>query len=1135
MESEFASWMDRFSRENPRQSEFARDESDAAAQLLQKLGAQHEVKYLERLRAEGTDVCDIDEVLAQSGIEKSSDDYRIKGFESTLTAMRAGRQIIYQGSLQLGDFAGRSDFLIKVEGSSNLGAYHYQVWDTKLACKAKPYFLIQLCCYAEMLEEIQGVLPEWIGVILGDGTERSFRLEDFLFYYCQLRDNFLKAQEHFDAQHAPLPNGMANHGQWQSAAEKILEEKDHLSRVANIRSVQMRKLERADVTTMKGLCDTALTRVPKMASKTLDRLRLQARLQIESAGLDLPKFELIPHDHKISRRGLGLLPPASSQDVFFDMEGYPYVDGGLEYLFGASYTDEKGDLQFSAVWAHDRQQEKESFEKFVDWVYARWIKDPSMHVYHYADYEVSALRRLMGRHGTRESQVDNLLRCEVFVDLYTVVRQCMQVGTPSYSLKHIERLYRPMRGANVSNAVDSIMFYQSWLEEPDGADERTSQKLKEIEAYNRDDCDSTAQLSTWLRDLQKHEKIEYTKPKERSAEPTSAAEARNEHARLAAEILINLSDDVEESRVQRLLAYLLEFHWREEKPFWWLFFERRDFNTEQMIEDESCLGGLRLTGAPPRSEKRSMAYQYQFEPGQVTKIDEDQDCYWFDGQVNRPATVLLIDEITGLADVKFSHSTLSEQPPPAELNLIPADLVKADTIARSIYRVVSSWRQTGQLPPAVDDFLRRRRPNLAGNISGPILRAGDTSMLAEIASVVANMQNTTLCIQGPPGSGKTFSGARIILELVRQGKRVGVTSNSHKAIAKLLQEIDSATRELKVSFKGVKIQNEKGDFHLEKTKFRPANSAADVFGSSSYDIVGGTAWAFSDEAAIGALDYLFVDEAGQVSVANLLGMSPSTKNIVLMGDQMQLSQPTKGSHPEESGMSTLNYLLQDMHTVPDDFGIFLAKTHRMHPDVCSFISHAIYEGRLVPDGRTKERRLVMPANTWLPKSSGITYLPIEHEGNIQGCEEEARFIGEIIAELRRCTYIDEKGGGRLSKDQILVVTPYNMQVRLLKKHNVPSPVGTVDKFQGQEAPVVIVSMCASNGNESARGLDFLFNRNRLNVAISRAKCLAIVVGSPALADTVCTSVEQIKLVNLFCHLAQFEKESTNAHSISNLP
>ena len=287
--------------------------------------------------------------------------------------------------------------------------------------------------------------------------------------------------------------------------------------------------------------------------------------------------------------------------------------------------------------------------------------------------------------------------------------------------------------------------------------------------------------------------------------------------------------------------------------------------------------------------------------------------------------------------------------------------------------------------------------------------------------------------------------------------------------------------------------------------------------------VGGTAWFFCHETLAPSdefepLDYLFVDEAGQVSIANLVGMSRATKNIILMGDQMQLGQPIQGSHPDDSGRSILEYLLADEATIPPDLGVFLPKSFRMHPAVCELISEQVYDDRL-KSAIVTERHVVNVPDDILPSGSGVHFLPVDHEGNTQGSEEEVAVIKDLVGKLLGREYWPEQHGGKNRKiglNDILIVAPYNYQVNLLKAAlGKDARIGSVDKFQGQEAPIVIVSMCASDASESPRGIDFLFSKNRLNVAISRAQALAIVVGSPTLAQTTTANIEQMALVNFF--------------------
>ena len=1102
MESHFASWMDRFELENPGQEIV--DESDPANLLLQEKGYEHEERFLQKLKST------IDGVFEVSDPSQAA--------AQTLEAMRRGHPVIYQAQLESGNFAGRADFLMKIHGPSNLGDYHYEVWDTKLSRKPKPYFLIQLCCYSEMLEAIQGKLPEFTGIVLGDLSEKRFRTTDYLHYYRRLLKSFREEQCQFNSKDRPIPDGMADHGRWSSLAETILEDLDHLSRVANIRKVQIKKLERAQIFKLKELANSQVRTVSRMEPATFSTLRLQAQLQLESSELDKPKFELIPISDPQARRGLRLLAPASENDLYFDMEGYPHVEGGLEYLFGASYAKD-GELVFRDFWAHTRPEEKRAFEDFIDWAYERWQQDPSMHIYHYADYEVSALRRLMGRHATRERELDALLRSEVFINLFTVLRQSMQVGTPSYSIKQIERLYRDKRHTDVATAMDSVVFYHSWLERKESNSEQACQILQKIREYNKDDCDSTAQLADWLRHVQSESNISWMPPSPKEGQQSAAAETRNDSAILAQKIIANLPPDPEENRVQSLLAHLLEFHWRESKPIFWAKYARSEMTEEQLIDDPNCLGGLQRTARAPRSEKKSLAYEYKFDASQDNKMDVGTRCF-FAHDLRAKTQIVSMDEDKGLVEIKLGPKQAA---PPDQLGLIPDEFVDPKKLSTSIFRTVSHWHATGQLPRAIEDLLYRRRPNLKQNTTGSVLNS-DLEFTSSVIEAVKSLDNSTLCIQGPPGSGKTYTGAKIIVDLLAAGKRIGVTSNSHKAIAKLLEDVQQEASKLSLRFNGTKIQSDSEDFGLLGTQFSRSNSASDVFpcDKSKFQLIGGTAWAFSDESAAGELDYLFVDEAGQVSIANVLAMAPCTKNIILMGDHMQLSQPIKGTHPAESALSILEYLLQDKQTIPDDLGIFLGTTYRMHPDVCEFVSSTIYEGRLRPEERTAKRQILIQdaCKNRLPKSTGILFVPVEHDGNTQASDEEAAVVAELVQDLLKCQIVENGDVRPVLREDILVIAPYNMQVRTLKSVHLAGQVGTVDKFQGQEAPVVIVSMCASDGNESARGLEFLLNKNRLNVAISRAKCLAIVVGNPKLARTACSRIEQMELVNMFCKIVE---------------
>ncbi len=349
-----------------------------------------------------------------------------------------------------------------------------------------------------------------------------------------------------------------------------------------------------------------------------------------------------------------------------------------------------------------------------------------------------------------------------------------------------------------------------------------------------------------------------------------------------------------------------------------------------------------------------------------------------------------------------------------------------------------------------------------------------------------------LCIQGPPGTGKTHTAAAMIVELLRRGKRVGIAANSHKVVLNVMAAIlknDPAPPANAALYKVGSDGDETVELHERITHLAASGDADELAGTPGPWILGGTAWLFSREALEGVLDYLFIDEAGQVSLANAVAMGQSAKNIVLIGDQMQLAQPLKGTHPGESGMSCLEYALNGHATIPPDFGIFLGLSYRMHPDVCAFISDAFYEGRLKSAPRTEGNAV--------GTQHGIVWMPVEHEGNSQSSDEEADAIVPLVKELlARSVTVEDKPARAMTPDDVLLVAPFNMQVRNLRGRLDPAArVGSVDKFQGQEAPVVIVSMCSLTLEDSPRGAEFLLSANRLNVAVSRAKAVAVVMGS----------------------------------------
>jgi predicted RecB family nuclease len=504
LEGDFAAWCDRMQVERGRNGgsassaelAWAIPDEDEEAKLAARKGREHEERYLVRVRAEHADLVEI-----TYGDPCAS--------ELALAAMTAGASAIYQAQLVSDGWQGYADFLFRCDRGCTCGSHHYTPWDTKLARSAKPYFLVQLCAYADLLEAVRGYRPTELVFVMGQGDVLRFDTQRFFYYYRQLKRSFVSFQSAWSQDAVPDPGLDRGWGRWSGAAERVLLERDHVSSVAGISRGQVRRLEEERIATLTALAECEPDRhVRNISAPVFARLRDQARLQRDSSGRAVPLWQPRPPVPEEPRRGMAMLPPPSDGDVFFDMEGFPYARGGLEYLFGA-VTRSGPVMEFHDWWAHDEVEEKAAFEGFIDWVVARWRRDPTLHIYHYAGYETSAAKRLMGKYATREAEVDDLLRHGVFVDLYTVVRQGFVIGTPSYSLKAVERLYRESREGDVVTASGSVIEYQRWMDEGEPRRWQESPILQGIRDYNRVDCESTWGLRSWLLDRQRESRIRY--------------------------------------------------------------------------------------------------------------------------------------------------------------------------------------------------------------------------------------------------------------------------------------------------------------------------------------------------------------------------------------------------------------------------------------------------------------------------------------------------------------------------------------------------------------------------------------------------------------------------------------------------
>ena len=1112
--SPYRSWMDRYHLENP--GELTADAMGDDQRLVIETGRVHEREVLLGLR---------DEIDGIAEIAWEDPD----PFATTLDAIRAGVPVIYQAALTDDVFEGYADFvMVNREGQ-------YQVWDTKLARSPKPNYVIQLCCYSEMLAAVTGMaMPERFGIILGSKERVEFRVEDFIHFYRHIRASFLAMHERFsvDLRDCPEPAARVDHGRWGSHAESFFSDSDHLVRVAGISGGQIKKLKKAGITTAADLAQCNGLVVPRLAADSLAKLSAQARLQHETRADRLvnpeakPRFEILTNTDPNAPVGIAALPAPDAADVFFDMEGYPLVPGGLEYLFGACTVDEAtGRLVFHDWWAHNRAEEKLAFEGFIDWVHGRWRQNQAMHIYHYAPYEVTAVKRLSTFHDTRQDEVDDLLRAGVFVDLYKIVRQGIRLGEKSYSIKKVERLYREARSTDVATGGESIVQYAKWTDSGESGDWHDSSILREIRDYNEDDCSSTHGLYQWLRGVADANGIPPLRPVMDLAEGEAPLIQKPETARRAkiVEQLRAKGDDV-----SKVLGDIVDFHRREAKPLWWRMFERAGASPEELCDDPSCIQGVRAVGLPA-DDRRSLVQEYRFDPEQECKLTAGERKYvMFCHNIAAKFALVELDILAGTLKLKIGKSSLDKYFAgvfPETGSLLPDEYVPPEPIPAALSDI-GERHLSGNLPRSAMALLTRRPPATLGNPN-----AAATGRAIEITR---SMSGDCLVVQGPPGTGKTYTAARVINSLVAAGKKVGISSNSHKAVDNLLIECGKAARLAGGTMRGLKVGGDaSGPLFEANREFYHVRSSSDAQEAYYDGIIGGTAWLFCRPDWIDQLDYLFIDEAGQVCLANTIAMSRCAKNLVLLGDQMQLEQPVQGAHPGDAGLSGLQYALKDpvasepdvpvFHAVvPDDYGLFLGESRRMHPDVCSFISDSIYEGRLHSFADCCKQFIALPPGDRhsVGRTSGIVFCGVEHDGNVQQSDEEIGRIREIFGELIGRQFTTQQGDVRpLTLDDFLFISPYNAQVRALQAV-LPdgARVGSVDRFQGQEAPVCILSLCSSFGEYGSRGLGFILDQNRINVAISRAQCLAVVVADPRIADTRAGSISEMKLLNLFCKL-----------------
>lgn len=1078
----------------------------AFAQLVADKGRLHEQQCLEHYRSHGESIYEVPQ--------------RTRGESFTTWMDRlddplAGEHdVIYQLPLVHDGIRGIADFVLRVVDPVT-GSVSYEPVDAKLArSEAKPGHVLQLCFYAEALEALTGVLPEHVHLWLGSGVIESIRTVDVLAYWRRLRTQLrelLDDESDSNADTVPVPCTHCEFCDFALVCEAQWRDNDSPVFVAGLRSADREALDQAGVTTIATLAELKPdTVVEGMRSERLTRVIAQAELQVAARALpdgDAPPHQVIPAGEDPTwGHGFELMPAPDEGDVFLDFEGHPFwqPDGDLFFLFGWIERDDASEWTYRTMWAHDRGEEAARTRELIEYLAARRAASPDMHVYHYNHTERSSLVRLAERYGVAQTTLTELIDTGAFVDLMAVAGNAVQVGTESYGLKHLERLTDFVRDHEIGAGAGAVVEYEAWMGDGD------AEHLMRIAEYNEDDVRATLALRDWLVD-QRPEGLDWRAAVLEVEEPLENFDEQ-----------IDSLHAVGPGTAEHLLGDLLGYWGREGSTHKAQTLAHFAASQPELREDPAVISGLSSGELVERLHAKNKT---PITPGMEFRFPPQELAGGF--SKNRAKVMYTaLDGQTGYAgvnqiDAEAGHLQLSWSERAQELGVVPDAVVLNDWVNPKPKPAVLSELAAEVLDPDAEGapnaatlaLLRRDLPAFtAGN--GPAGGVFDEDLEA-MCHWVSHLDHSCVAIQGPPGTGKTFRGAHLVHSLITSSQRVGITAFSHAAIANLLSAIvDRFTEEgdlgeLRAVCKGLAPPSGP----LEGVTYVGGNPAA---AKAGYNLVAGTTWLFANaDVRDNPVDVLIVDEAGQLSLVDALVASTAAKNVVLLGDPLQLPQVAQATHPNRSGDSVLEHVLGEDETMPAARGVFLSETRRMHPDVCAFISESIYQGRLTsyPDCAQQTTKF----------GTGLRWLTAEHAGCSTESQAEADLIADEIERLIGTRWTNDKGKvAAITPDDVMVVAPYNDQVNLLRRalDGRPAtrgvPVGTVDKFQGQEAAAVFFSMTASTAADAPRGTEFLFSRNRLNVAISRARCLAYLVCTEQLVNSRARSVEHMRLLATLC-------------------
>ena len=1106
------------------------------AQLIMDRGNQHEANCLESLQKEFSS----EEILELIKPDKESFQ---QFYDRVEVPEPSDYKVVYQAPLIFDGMRGIADFLVSVDSKGNPLPTFMPV-DAKLARNAaKPGHVLQLCFYADAIESRTGIRPEKVEIWLGkDGRTNPevIYLRDVDAYWNRSKKK-LKAILEADVppETEAVPCSHCTFCVYQETCETEWKRSDSLFYVAGATKQDREKLVSTGVNTRADLAIRTKP-VDKLSPKRLTKLQKQAAAQVKSrASLTddfvpspLTHVEIFPKPAEIIEPfGFELLPPADPGDIFLDYEGHPFwtIQEGLIFLFGYWSSDDNGKTwRFTAMWAHDKQDEQIAGEQLVKFITARQRQYPNMHVYHYNHTERSSLASLLVEQADTLDRFRELVEKNIFIDIYQIIRQGLIIGVESYGLKNIEKIAgfsRQLPESAATKGADAVVEYEGYMNTEDPLSAEAQQHLLNIALYNQGDVEATQAVRDWLLQLRA---THY--PKMPWPLPAVALQPK-----VIDPVVVQLLTSPL-GTPENLLGHVCGFWDRENSAAFAALNVLLDTDPDDHLAHLRILADLefvRFVDEPPKKKTEgsdeedaeesavSMVLSFETQEADSELQDGSGSVAFRDALGDICYASLKVHRIDNEIKIDWKYERDSSLAPRF---LVKSDKYKEDKKRAALAAIASLAVSTAGLRsiPATEALLSRQKIDVVKKCSGKYKKfPTDVHSLTEI---LKEMNGEVLPIQGPPGTGKTFTGAALIVNLFRTmpNIRIGLATFGHSACNNLVAAIKNAgltQAELakvlrsppsnRTGIAGIRISNPSPELKIP----RP-------FWSKDYQIFAGVVSPFCEPEFAQPefqLDYLFIDEAGQMSLADAVAISRAAKNIILLGDPLQLPQVVQATHHEGSGRSVLEHFLGDREIVQPTEGVFLDTSYRMHPEICQYISERIYQGKLKPFAQCGKQNV--------DGEYGLSIQLMNHSDRSSVSSEEVNKVTELVNHYLGKPWTDRTDDvpkqRTIEEKDILIVAPYNLQRRAieskLKELGVEQiQVGTVDKFQGREAAIVIFSMAASSADDVPRGARFLFDRNRLNVAVSRAKCLAIIVCNEPLLDTVAKDIDQMKSISALC-------------------